>query len=97
MTRSSPKKPDDSKNSGEKYQSKTLENLILLKIDLERALGDLKFIDQCVLLFRFWEGEQLDKVASRLNMNAKAVSAIEQRAIKKLKNMMTEKDRSTKE
>ena len=62
----------------------------MLGIDLENALRELKFLDQVVLLFRYYEGEQLDRIAKRLDMNLTAIEMIEQRTIEKLRKRITE-------
>lgn len=64
------------------------EELLIKKIDLEDALLDLKFLDQCVLLFRYYENEQFSRIAERLDMKLEAVIKIEQRAIQKLRKRM---------
>jgi DNA-directed RNA polymerase specialized sigma24 family protein len=68
-----------------------LENLILTKVDLEQALSELKFIDQMFLLWRFWEGDQLEKIAERLDMNLGAVNMKQTRILAKLRSRMENK------
>lgn len=75
--------------------SYSIEGLIIAKVDLQRALNELKFIDQIVLFYRYLEGEQLDQIANHLNKNQsamrytmKTVSQIEQRALRKLRGLL---------
>jgi RNA polymerase sigma factor (sigma-70 family) len=79
-----------SKNSDKPGGPRSLENLLLTKIDLERALCELKLVDQLVLMFRFWEGQKMDEVAKRMSMSAEAVKKIQDRAIIKLRRSMLE-------
>lgn len=65
-----------------------LESRILSSLDLRRALSDLRFMDQIVIMFFFYEDEQMDRIAKRLDMSIDAVSKIKHRAIEKLRKDM---------